>query len=600
MKKFEIFLDEGAQISQSNVIKAMVIFKKVLSKYAGSEVEPYGGEYENYAGIGSSGQEYILCAKDDRAWGFNYVGGEFTSISVWKKGKFKTLIDKRGDPSFSSADATINLTEVDNITKLGHFMKDILINPKAGSFVLKNGALVKEEYESDKVLITEAKRIKDKGQFWKMVAGAARKLKYDPARMSQADLDRLVIYLDISLPVYVKGYGKGEAPKTGRGKNATWDLTVFSDTPSQKVDVHMNDNVGKRTHSAEIDPDLPSTENTFKTWRERIENPSKQDMNRYGLDPDSLFFEMGRSVEQLAKLGDSLFIVGGPGIGKSYVVTQKLKELGYTELNADNIDENTDTTDPRYYTLIKGSVSLPKMVQIFFKCSRAGQIVMIDDGDGFLDNKETANVLKALLDSSENKWLTWDSKAGDIANISVLSSEGQKKALEILYNINNGKAHLYEPEEMNVGGDPVYDKNDDFANKWTGGVPLVTKDFLPKVPNKFKYAGKVLFISNRQYADINSAVRSRIQSVVDMTLSAPEVAARMKNLINMGVLGKKDVPKHVKHEIIDIMINFLDENKLKPENLNMRTFLSCELAYRTFKEDKNGWRNRMQFSIELQ
>ena len=587
MKRFTQFVTE-AQISQGGLKKVLKVYEKLLTKASGSEVWPYGRGY--YPAPLMSGEEYILTNAKRQAWGFNYIGGEIISISVWKKGKFRTIINGgTKDPEFTPCDVTVDVTE-SNLMKIGEFLKDLLVNPKTGKFAIRDGKLMKEEfaeYVKDE-FITEGKRkLRSQEEFWQIVVKHERSLGYDPSRMSQDDLDILELEADIFIPVWVNKYGKGKAPKSGRGANATWDLTVFDPMNADFINVKSGDTDGKQRQHSGLDlPEVRKATSTIRTWRARIENPGPEDANYYKVDPDSLFSQLEKRVIKLVKSVHTFFVVGGPGIGKTYVINQKLREMGYKELSLDNLGDSADdmdTTNPKYYQVVSGSISLFKMVQAVFKAKKAGQIIMFDDADGFLDNKAAADMLKAMLGSGDSRWVTMDTK--DFANVGQLKPEQQAQAEEMLYNLNNGKTHLYEPEDLNVGGTPMFSPKDGhFLNKWRGGVDLVSKDGRPKVPNKFKYEGKMAFISNRTYDKIDSAVRSRIGNMLDMSLTATEVAIRMKSLMKKNVLGRKDVPSHIKEEIMDVLIAYMDDRTISPEDLNMRTFLACELEWITFPD----------------
>ena len=587
MKKFTRFITE-AKISESSLVKVMKVYQKLLTKHAGSEVVMYGRG--SFPAPIMGGSEYILCSMKRHAWGFNYMNGEIHSISVWKKGKFQTHINGFKDPTFSPADFTIDVTDV-NLMKVGEFLKELLVKPKVGKFSIQDGKLVKEDFAQyvEDEFISEAavkkQKLRNQTDFWRIVAQYARPLRYDPSRMTQDDLDALEVEANIFIPVYVNKYGKGKAPKSGRGANATWDLTVFDPSNVNYIDVKGGDAIGGRQHPGVFRPEVKKAESTVRTWRERIEDPGPEDINVYKTDPDSLFAQLEKRVIKLIKSVHTFFVVGGPGIGKTYVVSQKLRELGYKELNMDNIQDDTDTSNPKYYPVMTGSISLFRMIQTVFKHSKPGQIVMFDDADTFMDAPGASDVLKAMLGSGDARWVTIDKKMPELVDLSPLSPDGQVTAQEMLYNINNGKFHLYEPEDLNVGGEPIFSTKDgSFTGKWRGGVDLVTKGGKPKVPNKFKYEGKMAFISNRTYDKIDSAVRSRINNMLDMTLTPSEVAFRMRSLMRKGVLGARDVPMNIKEEILDVLIAYMDDKTMKPEDLNMRTFLACETEWITFPD----------------
>ena len=609
-RTFRKFLLSEAVVSESNVPKVMQIYQRLLNKYAGGPIRPFGGDDLRPAKLARGGKEYILCSRDRRAWGFNYFDGGFQSISVWKKGRFNTVIRGNADPAFTPADATIDVSDT-NITQIGMQLMDQMLNPKPGKYVIKDDKLVKEErivdeYTDSAVILTEGrKRVKTEQDFWRIVDKYRTVLNYDPDVMTKLDFENLADNAGIIIPNWVHAWGTGKAPKTGKGARTTWDVTVFNPKNRKKHQIFVSgrDPDTNRFYSVEIvnkdiegnlrepaavsDKRVARMESTMRTWKERIINPGPEDINVYGVDVDTLFGQLEKGVIKLVKRIHAFLVFGGSGTGKSYVVTHKLAEMGLKQRNTDNINPETnpdyDSSDISYYTLIKGRMTTAKMVHWVFKNSGPGQIIVFDDSDSFMDDKQSANILKAMLESGDNRWVTFDSKDPEIATITNLAPKDQVRALEILYDINNGKWNKYTDEELNIGGVPDIDKDGNFRNRWKGGLDLVTSKWMPKTPNKFKYQGKMMFIFNRALHDVDSAVRSRAVSL-DMSLTPVEVALRMKSLIDREVLGDRNVPTHVKHDIVDILVSFLDEKSMDMDELNMRTFLHCEDHYIEFPD----------------
>lgn len=84
----------------------------------------------------------------------------------------------------------------------------------------------------------------------------------------------------------------------------------------------------------------------------------------------------------------SVIVYGAPGVGKSYGIMKTLKE------------------NDAEFTLIKGSVSTPAIVQALFR-AREGGIVVFDDSDSVFDSEESLNILKAALDSEKVRRISW-------------------------------------------------------------------------------------------------------------------------------------------------------------------------------------------------
>ena len=129
-----------------------------------------------------------------------------------------------------------------------------------------------------------------------------------------------------------------------------------------------------------------------------------------------------------------------------------------------------------------------------------GKIIVFDDCDSVLEDKVALNILKSALDSYDEREITWMAK-------------------------------------MN--------KSDEY-------------------PNKFKFTGSIIFISNKKKESIDQAVLSR-SLVVDLSMTPTDKIDRMRSILS-AVLPEYSM--NVKLEALE----FLDEVKDKAE-LNMRTLI---------------------------
>ena len=332
-----------------------------------------------------------------------------------------------------------------------------------------------------------------------------------------------------------------------------------------------------------MDKQEPTIPHKFaRTWSERINDPSPEVLTRL----DSLFARLEELVHKLVANSKThaLFVVGGPGTGKTFVINQILKDLGYYS----RYDlERFDAMDPKYYEVFSGIVSLPTVIKTAFWHKKEGQIIMFDNADNFLNETTATDVLKMMLGSGNSRKISLEKKGLRYADLSKLSVEDQEIAEEMLFNLHHWKRDRYEPEELNVGGEPIYNaKTGKFKKKWRGGVNLLTKDGHSKIPNRFKYEGKMIFISNRSIDDIDHALLS-LDGVdsMEINLTPVEMLLRMKSLIAQETLGDKEVPMHIKHEIFDALIAHMDEVNIDPNDLSLRTFVNCEKEYLAFPND---------------
>lgn len=272
-----------------------------------------------------------------------------------------------------------------------------------------------------------------------------------------------------------------------------------------------------------------------RTWRERIENPSSEDDNRYRVPVEKLFDRLEKNVFKLVKMVHGILIYGSPGIGKSFVVNKKLQELGYRKLTPDNIDFETncepDATDQKYYLVISGPISFVELVRLLYKHKEKGQIIVFDDVDSIVKDSDSARVLRAIV---------------------------------TLHNPTRD-----EPRWIVVDGDSF----------------VTTENDVSKVPDVFGFEGKIVLISRLSYPELEDAIRPRLSQFIgslDMTLTPTQVILRMKALIDRQVLGSTSVPQHIKYEILDVLISYMDDKTIDAYKFTMNEFLACEEKWLEF------------------
>lgn len=90
----------------------------------------------------------------------------------------------------------------------------------------------------------------------------------------------------------------------------------------------------------------------------------------------------------------SLIVAGGPGIGKTYELEEQLRR-------AEDAGEITS------YVQLKGSISAIGLYETLYNNCEEGQVILLDDIDAVFDNEEALNLLKAALDTSVVRRLSW-------------------------------------------------------------------------------------------------------------------------------------------------------------------------------------------------
>lgn len=210
-------------------------------------------------------------------------------------------------------------------------------------------------------------------------------------------------------------------------------------------------------------------------------------------DPDTIFDDVDAYVDMVLKgTQPSLIVCGGPGIGKTYGITKRIKDSGLKEIEPMQFGEDTTMDDLKAMGIdptsesdgdwvhIKGATTAFTMYLNLFKYKN--KLIVFDDCDSVFANKDGVNILKGALDSSEKRTISWGSKA------------------------------------------------------------LLGKNAL--APPRFNYEGKIIFISNLSLASLPGALRSR-SFVVDINLRSVDVIKRIQSILpNIGKeLGLTDEAK---------------------------------------------------------
>jgi len=93
----------------------------------------------------------------------------------------------------------------------------------------------------------------------------------------------------------------------------------------------------------------------------------------------------------------ALIVAGAPGVGKTFTVERMLKAAAL-----DGLIE---------FEHVKGRMSAVGLYRMLFKCSEPGGVLVIDDCDGIFSDEDALNLLKGALDTSDERWISWNTDA---------------------------------------------------------------------------------------------------------------------------------------------------------------------------------------------
>jgi hypothetical protein len=228
-------------------------------------------------------------------------------------------------------------------------------------------------------------------------------------------------------------------------------------------------------------------------------------------------------MTRAAKEGNikAMIVSGPPGVGKSFGVEQQLEK--------DSIFDDV-AGNRRKYEVVKGAMSAIGLYAKLYKYSDPKNVVVFDDCDSVLLDDLSLNILKAALDTSKKRYISWNTDSR------LLRSEG--------------------------------------------------------IPDRFEFKGGAIFITNIKFENVRSkklkdhleALESRCH-YVDLTIDTErEKMLRIKQIVRDGMLDDYTMPQERKDDVIE----FINENSKRLRELSLRTVLKCADLAQSFP---SNWRD---------
>ena len=270
--------------------------------------------------------------------------------------------------------------------------------------------------------------------------------------------------------------------------------------------------------------------------------------------------ETFEKIESLIKLVDkgtepALLVTGDPGLGKTHTVEATLEKLGYEKDNLDDVlealpnkqseeesadEEESDTpkkkipksaykkVNKKFYVKISGSVASALniyKVLYFANLRNKKSVVLFDDCDAVLEKGNSANILKAALDSKSER------------TISYISTKLGKLGL----------------------------------------------------PQSFTLSAKVIFISNKHKEDIDSAIVSRTQvadvnfSLSDILDRIKQIMGKM------DIPGAKMADKKIVYDFLKTKVFGNQQVQKVVKKFDFRTFMQIVSIKMTGNKNWQRW-----------
>jgi hypothetical protein len=240
-------------------------------------------------------------------------------------------------------------------------------------------------------------------------------------------------------------------------------------------------------------------------------------------------FEILKDMTKAVKQGDvrAMIVTGPPGVGKSFGVEEVLSK--------DDLFDVMGQRKPKY-EIVKGAMSAIGLYSKLYKYSDPKNIIVFDDCDSILLDDVALNILKAALDTSKKRTISWNTDSR------VLRSEG--------------------------------------------------------VPDRFDFKGGAIFITNLKFENVRSkklqehlaALESRCH-YIDLRMDTErEKVLRIKQIVKDGMLDSYELEDIAKDEIV----NFIMDNRAVMRELSLRTVLKCADLRKSFP---TNWQNMAKVTI---
>jgi hypothetical protein len=223
----------------------------------------------------------------------------------------------------------------------------------------------------------------------------------------------------------------------------------------------------------------------------------------------------------------AMIVSGPPGVGKSFGVEKVLEQASLFDKMASRKNR---------FEVVKGAMSALGLYAKLYKFSDEGNVLVFDDCDSILLDDLSLNILKAALDSSKKRFISWNTDS------SMLGREG--------------------------------------------------------IPDRFEFKGSVIFITNIKFEHVRSkklkdhldALESRCH-YLDLTMDTQrDKFLRIKQIVRDGMLDSYDFEEHAAQEIVDYMW----EMKSRLRELSLRTVLKiADLR----KMSEHNWRRLAETTI---
>lgn len=204
-----------------------------------------------------------------------------------------------------------------------------------------------------------------------------------------------------------------------------------------------------------------------------------------------------------------MVVTGPPGVGKSYGVEKVIREAEIMN----KMSGGTGNTGMRF-GMEKGAASPIGLFKLLYQYAEAGSVLVLDDCDSVLYDETSLNLLKAALDSSPKRYLSWRSESRALVN------EG--------------------------------------------------------IPDRFEFKGSIIFITNLKFDKTRGKMKDHLDAIMsrchylDLTLDTMrDKFLRCKQIVKDGMLQEYNFSNNE----IDSLLDYIHDNRNRLREMSLRMVL---------------------------
>ena len=197
-----------------------------------------------------------------------------------------------------------------------------------------------------------------------------------------------------------------------------------------------------------------------------------------------------------------MVVTGPPGVGKSFGVEAVLEKNSLFDVMAGN---------KLRFDVIKGASSAIGLYKVLYQNADKNNLLVLDDCDTVLYDETSLNLLKAALDSSKKRKISWNTDSA------LLRREG--------------------------------------------------------IPDTFEFRGSVIFITNLKFDNVRGKIKDHLDAIMsrchylDLTMDTMrEKVLRCKQIVADGMLNEYQFKQDEQEDLM----NFMFDNKEKMREISLR------------------------------